>query len=199
MTAPRLEKLRHFIHEVDRLHREHHQTAPLLDAVAQRLAALVRYDDWLPEEYTLPHPHHYQQYLLHADSGSASRLSASSGDRGKRRRSMTTGCGGPLGCCAARRKTSATSWMPMAYRARWAPPRFWKQAVEKVSADDGDIHRVSNALADRVSISIHVYGGNIGAVKRAVYTPEGQQKPFISGYSNRHLPNIWDSSREHQG
>ncbi len=30
-----------------------------------------------------------------------------------------------------------------------APPRFWKQAVEKVSADDGDIHRVSNALADR--------------------------------------------------
>lgn len=48
--------------------------------------------------------------------------------------------------------------------------------VEKVSADDGDIHRVSNALADRVSISIHVYGGNIGAVKRAVYTPEGAAK-----------------------
>ncbi len=88
----------------------------------------------------------------------------------------------------------------MAYRARWAPPRFWKQARwRKSPRDDGDIHRVSNALADRVSISIHVYGGNIGAVKRAVYTPEGQQKPFISGYSNRHLPNIWDSSREHQG
>ena len=51
MTAPRLEKLRHFIHEVDRLHHEHHQTAPLLDAVAQRLAALVRYDDW-PVSYT---------------------------------------------------------------------------------------------------------------------------------------------------
>jgi predicted metal-dependent enzyme (double-stranded beta helix superfamily) len=37
--------------------------------VALRLAALVKKDDWLPEEYTLPHPHHYQQYLLHADSG----------------------------------------------------------------------------------------------------------------------------------
>lgn len=47
--------------------------------------------------------------------------------------------------------------------------------VEKVSADDGDIHRVSNALADRVSISIHVYGGNIGAVKRAVYTRKGSR------------------------
>ncbi|VTN04784.1 Predicted metal-dependent enzyme of the double-stranded beta helix superfamily [Raoultella ornithinolytica] len=64
--------------------------------------------------------------------------------------------------------------------------------VEKVSSRDGDIHRVSNALAESVSISIHVYGGNIGAVKRAVYTPEGLIKPFISGYSNRHLPNIWD-------
>ncbi|MER2464243.1 cysteine dioxygenase, partial [Klebsiella pneumoniae] len=84
-------------------------------------------------------------------------------------------------------------------RARGAATLLEAGQVEKVSADDGDIHRVSNALADRVSISIHVYGGNIGAVKRAVYTPEGQQKPFISGYSNRHLPNIWDSSREHQG
>ncbi|MCL7653658.1 cysteine dioxygenase, partial [Klebsiella pneumoniae] len=46
---------------------------------------------------------------------------------------------------------------------------------------------------------IHSYGGNSGAVNRPVYPPEGQQKPFISGYSNRHLPNIWDSSREHQG
>lgn len=199
MTAPRLEKLRHFIHEVDRLHREHHQTAPLLDAVAQRLAALVRYDDWLPEEYILPHPHHYQQYLLHADSGERFSIVSFVWGPGQATPIHDHRVWGPLGCCAARRKTSATSWMPMAYRARWAPPRFWKQAVEKVSADDGDIHRVSNALADRVSISIHVYGGNIGAVKRAVYTPEGQQKPFISGYSNGHLPNIWDSSREHQG
>ncbi|MDP1211688.1 cysteine dioxygenase, partial [Klebsiella pneumoniae] len=37
-----------------------------------------------------------------------------------------------------------------------------------------------------------------GVVKRAVYTPEGQHKPFISGFSNRHLPTICDSSREHQ-
>ena len=173
MTAPRLEKLRHFIHEVDRLHREHHQTAPLLDAVAQRLAALVRYDDWLPEEYTLPHPHHYQQYLLHADSGERFSIVK------ENQRYQLDADGIP--------------------RALGAATLLEAGQVEKVSADDGDIHRVSNALADRVSISIHVYGGNIGAVKRAVYTPEGQQKPFISGYSNRHLPNIWDSSREHQG
>lgn len=69
MSTSRLEKLRHFIQDVDVLHREIGQPEPLLDAVALRLAALVKQDDWLPDEYALPHPHHYQQYLLHADSG----------------------------------------------------------------------------------------------------------------------------------
>ncbi len=69
MTAPRVEKLRQFIQDLDALHHQFTDEATLLDAVAERLAALVQKDDWLPEEYTLPHPHHYQQYLLHADSG----------------------------------------------------------------------------------------------------------------------------------
>ena len=69
MTAPRMEKLRQFIQDLDALHREFADETALLDAVALRLAALVKKDDWLPEEYTLPHPHHYQQYLLHVDSG----------------------------------------------------------------------------------------------------------------------------------
>lgn len=69
--------------------------------------------------------------------------------------------------------------------------------VEKVSADDSDIHRISNTLAGRVPISIYIYGGNIGTVKHAVYTPGGQRKPFISGYSGRHLPNVRDLSCEH--
>ena len=37
MTAPRLEKLRHFIQEVDALHRQFSDESPLLEAVAQRL------------------------------------------------------------------------------------------------------------------------------------------------------------------
>ena len=54
---------------------------------------------------------------------------------------------------------------------------------------------VRNAFDDRVSISIHVYGANIGGVSRHVFTPDGQTKPFISGYSNTVLPNLWDVSR----
>jgi predicted metal-dependent enzyme (double-stranded beta helix superfamily) len=68
--------------------------------------------------------------------------------------------------------------------------------VERVSPRVGDIHRVHNAFDDRTSISIHVYGGNIGGIHRSVYTEDGERKPFISGYSNTHLPNLWDRSKD---
>jgi predicted metal-dependent enzyme (double-stranded beta helix superfamily) len=67
--------------------------------------------------------------------------------------------------------------------------------VSAVSPLIGDIHQVENALRDRPSISIHVYGGNIGAIARHVFVPEtGEAKPFVSGYSNTLLPNLWDRS-----
>jgi len=64
--------------------------------------------------------------------------------------------------------------------------------VVAVSPRLGDIHQISNAYDDAVSISIHVYGGNIGRVRREVFLPEtGEVKPFISGYVNTDVPNLW--------
>jgi predicted metal-dependent enzyme (double-stranded beta helix superfamily) len=64
--------------------------------------------------------------------------------------------------------------------------------VEMVSPTLGDVHRVRNAFADKVSISIHMYGGNIGEVRRHVFdAATGQAKPFVSGYSNTMVPNLW--------
>jgi predicted metal-dependent enzyme (double-stranded beta helix superfamily) len=54
-----------------------------------------------------------------------------------------------------------------------------------VAPSIGDVHRVSNAFADRVSISIHAYGGNIGKINRHVFAEQGgPAKPFVSGYSD---------------
>ena len=69
--------------------------------------------------------------------------------------------------------------------------------IDAVSPAVGDIHTVSNALPDRPSISIHVYGANIGAVRRHIYVPTtSAMKPFVSGYSNSVIPNLWDRSAE---
>jgi predicted metal-dependent enzyme (double-stranded beta helix superfamily) len=75
--------------------------------------------------------------------------------------------------------------------------RLREGEVAAISADTYDIHVVENALADRASISIHVYGGNIGAIARSVFDGEtGATKRFISGYDNTAVPNLWDRSKE---
>jgi predicted metal-dependent enzyme (double-stranded beta helix superfamily) len=67
--------------------------------------------------------------------------------------------------------------------------------VATVSPNTHDIHIVENALSDQTSISIHVYGGNIGRIQRAVFDPiTGSEKPFISGYANTVTPNLWNTT-----
>ena len=57
--------------------------------------------------------------------------------------------------------------------------------VELVSPTIGDVHQVANAYDDRVSISVHCYGADIGATRRHVFdTATGAVKEFVSGYSN---------------
>jgi predicted metal-dependent enzyme (double-stranded beta helix superfamily) len=68
--------------------------------------------------------------------------------------------------------------------------------VDRVSPRIGDIHVVANEGSE-VAVSIHVYGANIGAVRRHTYDPaSGAQRDFVSGYANASVPNLWDRSRE---
>ena len=85
----------------------------------------------------------------------------------------------------------AGHWLPTGAAQELRPGQ-----IEAVSPTVGDVHLVSNALSDQTSISIHVYGANIGAVQRSVFLPDGGEKPFVSGYSNTRLPNLWDRSAE---
>ncbi len=68
--------------------------------------------------------------------------------------------------------------------------------VDRVSPRIGDVHVVSNA-GPLTAVSIHVYGANIGAVRRHTFDPAtGQPKEFVSGYHNAAVPNLWDRSKE---
>jgi predicted metal-dependent enzyme (double-stranded beta helix superfamily) len=55
--------------------------------------------------------------------------------------------------------------------------------IDLVSPRIGDIHRVSNALQDGTSVSIHVYGGDIGLIPRSRYDEAGRATPFVSPYA----------------
>ena len=57
--------------------------------------------------------------------------------------------------------------------------------VDRVSPTIGDWHQVSNALTDQPSVSIHVYGADIGRVHRSFWDASTcELKPMVSGYSN---------------
>jgi len=56
--------------------------------------------------------------------------------------------------------------------------------VDVIKPSLGDIHRVSNLFEDRTSISIHVYGSNIGKQIRRSFSLSGKVREFVSGYSS---------------
>ena len=63
--------------------------------------------------------------------------------------------------------------------------------VEAVSPDaSATCTACSNAFDDRVSISIHVYGANIGAVRRHTYPPAAGASPSSPATPTRYCPNL---------
>jgi predicted metal-dependent enzyme (double-stranded beta helix superfamily) len=160
------------------------------------LAALVGTDDWLPDAAAEPHPDHYQQYLLHCDP--LERFSVVSfvwgpGQKTPVHDHTVWGMIGMLRGMEMCHEYSMVDGAPIAGPSHKILPG----QVDRVSPTVGDVHKVENALSDRPSISIHIYGANIGAVSRHVFDPAtGAAKPFVSGYSAPSLPNFWDRSAE---
>ena len=162
------------------------------------LSELIRHDDWLPDEFAQPDPERYQQYLLHCDPLERFSVVSFVWDPGQTTPVHDHTVWGMVG--VMRGAETCEEFEVEAASGRLRPTGAHQLpvgAVDLVSPRIGDIHKVSNALPDRVSISIHVYGANIGAVKRHIFEPAtGIKKEFVSGYSGRVVPNLWDRSAE---
>ncbi|KAF1043978.1 MAG: 3-mercaptopropionate dioxygenase [Herbaspirillum frisingense] len=192
-------RLRSFITEFSDLL----STAPVEETIlyvgGDLLRQLVAQDDWLPDEFARPDPERYQQYLLHADSAQRFSIVSFVWGPGQRTPIHDHTVWGLIGMLRGAEHAQSYALRGGVPRKIGEPVLLKPGAVEAVSPHSEelhDVHQVSNAFDDRVSVSIHVYGANIGAVRRSVYHPDGQRKPFISGYSNATLPNIWDLSAE---
>jgi predicted metal-dependent enzyme (double-stranded beta helix superfamily) len=188
-----LARLRSFVVQFEQLVGRAPKESDLLREGAALLGDLVRTDDWLPARYAEPAADRYRQYLLYLDP--AERFSVVSfvwgpGQTTPIHDHTVWGLIGMLRGSETEQHYTRLSDGTLAPEGE--PHRLLPGAVDAVSPRMGDLHRVSNAYEDRTSISIHVYGANIGAVERAVYQPDGTRTNFISGYSNQDLPNLWD-------
>jgi predicted metal-dependent enzyme (double-stranded beta helix superfamily)/rhodanese-related sulfurtransferase len=178
-------RLQHFVTQLDEVLQRTQDEAAILERGKALLTELVAQDDWLPDAYAQPNPERYQQFLLYADPDERFSVVSFVWGPGQATPIHDHTVWGLIGMlrgaelCQPFGKNEQGHWVATAEQTRLEPGH-----VEAVSPTIGDVHRVWNALADQPSISIHVYGANIGKVSRHVFHEDGTVKEFISGYSN---------------
>jgi predicted metal-dependent enzyme (double-stranded beta helix superfamily) len=190
-------RLRDFIQSFTKVIEQHRNDEEHIFTDGKKLlSALIEHDDWLPDEFARPDPERYQQYLLYCDPMERFSVVSFVWGPGQTTPIHDHTVWGMVGILRGAETCEEFETEPGRLRATGSH-QLPRGSIDLVSPRIGDVHKVSNALADRASVSIHVYGANIGAVRRHVYEPDtGRTKTFISGYSRNVTPNIWDRSAE---
>jgi predicted metal-dependent enzyme (double-stranded beta helix superfamily) len=186
-------RLREFVTGMTRLVERHGaDEARMLDEGEKLLRGLVSHDDWLPDEYAAPSPESYRQYLLYCDPLERFSVVSFVWMPGHRTPVHDHTVWGLVGVMRGEERCDEFSTDIKKVNSHDVKAGD----VDRVSPRIGDVHVVSNA-GEKVAVSIHVYGANIGAVRRHVYDPTtGKPKEFVSGYHNSAVPNLWDRSTE---
>lgn len=193
--ADGLDRLRRFLADLTRLCDAGAGEDEIRRHGAAALRDLVAGDDWLPPEFAEADPQHYRQYLLYCDPLERFSVVSFVWGPGQKTPVHDHTVWGLIGMLRGAEISRNYASDGASHLTHTGDERLIPGAVTAVSPQIGDIHSVENALADRPSISIHAYGANIGAVARHVFVPEsGAAKPFVSGYANKMLPNLWDRS-----
>ena len=161
----------------------------ILERGTKLLSALVASDNWLSPEYAEPDPERYRQYLLYRDPHARFTVVSFVWGPGQATPVHDHRTWGLVGVLRGAERNEEFAWRDGLLIAG-AADTLTAGSVSAVSPAIGDIHRVANALDDGVSISIHVYGDDIGATERATYDAEGAPKRFVSGYAKAAVPDL---------
>lgn len=189
--AEQFEPLRRYVRQMTELVSDTTGESVLLGRGRELLAELIQDDGWLPAEYAEARSDRYAQYLLHCDP--LERFSMVSfvwgpGQRTPVHNHTVWGLVGVLRGTEQSQEYELRDGVPIDLGKSHVMTRG---EIDAVSPSIGDWHRVTNA-SDDVSVSIHVYGANVGALHRSRVDEEtGRLVEFVSGYDNSTLPNLW--------
>jgi 3-mercaptopropionate dioxygenase len=177
-------RLKRFVDEIEQAVATASDEGVVLELVTQGMRKLVAVDDWLPEEAAVAHPVYYQQHLLHRDAAARFSIVSFVWGPGQATPIHDHTTWGVIGMLRGQERSQPFRRTPLGMVADGDEELLQPGNVTAVSPTIGDIHRVRNGHDDRVSISIHAYGADIGQVRRHVFDAQtGQQKEFVSGYS----------------
>lgn len=149
------------------------------------LKSLMAHDDWLPSEYAQPVAERYQSYVLYIDPQARYSVISFVWAAGQGTAIHNHTVWGLVGVLRGAERCDEFPAPGGGAMVCTHTHELARGEVDRVSPAIGDWHKVSNAMADQPSISIHVYGADIGRVQRSFWDEVAQQmKPMISGYSN---------------
>ena len=183
LERPGIKRFTGFVASLYALVRQEQGQSATLRRGRELLEELVATDDWLPDSHARPLPDRYAQYLLHRAEGDRFSIVAFVWGPGQTTPVHDHRVWGLVGVLRGAElvrdfiRDPDDGLVPLGSIRRLLPGQ-----VEAFGPDIGDIHQVANAFDDRISISIHVYGADIGKVERATYDEAGRAKPFVSGY-----------------
>ncbi len=176
---------RDFVSELTRAVDEDPSESVVVAKAHRALAILLGQQDWLDPVFQEPGDPYYRQYLLYRDPLDRFSVQSFVWGPGQSTPVHDHTVWGLVGVyqgaekCQRYRRLTSGELVPDGDEQILAAGQ-----IDHVSPSVGDIHTVRNAHDDRVSISIHVYGADIGKVQRHVFDLKtGAVKPFVSGYS----------------
>ncbi|MCX5602573.1 hypothetical protein OOK29_30895 [Streptomyces phaeochromogenes] len=186
-----LDRLKTFIDDVGLVVRSTDDEHEITARVAERLSAVLAAGYRLPPEATRSSPERHLTYPLYIAPDDSWSLASVVWDMGQQTKVHSHETWGVAGIYAGvehevryLKPAAATASAPLtpAGETRWAPGQ-----VTVCCTTDDDVHAVT-AVGSEPTVGIHVYGGNIGTIRRRSYDPAtGETEWFVSG---------WDSAED---
>lgn len=190
-----LARFRLFIGRIAELVEARSAEKVLIARASEAMRDLIRQDDWLPAEWSAPGPDKYRQYLLYCDARERFSVVSFVWAPGQSTPIHNHQTWGVIGMLRGAELSQSYRLGDDGRVQMKGPPQYLKPGdIEVLAPTIGDIHHVENPSKEHPSVSIHVYGANIGAMQRKMFTADGQVRPFVTGYSNSAVPNFWQDT-----
>ncbi|MBN9007908.1 MAG: cysteine dioxygenase [Rhizobiales bacterium] len=165
----------------------------LLERAQPLMLRLLSKDEWLPAAFAESDERSYRQYLLHCDPRERFSLVSFVWGPGQKAPIHDHTVWGVLGVLRGSETSQRYVAEEGAISELGSTEVLEAGAIDLVSPSIGDIHQVWNGSKSKTAVSIHLYGGNIGTIKRHSFDMSGATKIFTSGYSSNIIPNIWST------
>jgi 3-mercaptopropionate dioxygenase len=182
------DRLQTFIHDVGLVVSSTDDEHEITARVAERMSALLAGGYRLPPEVTRASSARHLTYPLYIAPDDSWSMASVVWDVGQRTNVHSHETWGVVGIYAGAeleirylKPTASTAIGPLtpAGETRWEPGQ-----VTVCCTTDDDVHAVA-AVGSEPTVGIHVYGGNIGTIRRRSYDPAtGETGWFVSGWDS---------------